>query len=157
MTSNRSRVERMKALPSATMSSARGSAKPGVVALANLDNLAVDLAQPSLADRVAQNFPQGAAVAAADDQDVERPPVERQGRVNQHLVVEEFIRVRRLDEAVQEQNPSEGLVADELDFLEGRAAPVERSLDFEKDAVPGGLVFAGFLHDDHLGLGTDYT
>jgi hypothetical protein len=128
-------------------------AQPGVEFFADVDDLSIDLAQHRLAHGVAQDLAQRAPVAAPDDKDVLGRGMKGQGGMDEHFVIEEFVLVRRLDEAVQQKDPAEGLVADKLDSLELRSAPVEGLVDREEDAVRRALVLAGFLHEVLLGDG----
>src|SRR5512141_1945519 len=92
--------------------------QPGEVFAAGLDDLAVDLDEPGRLDRVLEDLAKSPAVAAADDQDLGRPPVGSHGRVDQHLVVIELVALGRLDETVDEENAAVVLVTDDLDPLE---------------------------------------
>ena len=94
-------------------------------------------------DRVLEDLAQGPAVAAADDQDVLRTRVGRQGRMDEHLVIVELVPLGRLDEAVEKKDAPVVLIADDLDPLELRPPLVEDLLHGKKNAGRRGLIFAG--------------
>jgi hypothetical protein len=64
--------------------------------------------------------------------------------MGKHLMVEKFVAVRRLNQPVQEENPAESPVFDDLDSLIGGASGVENPVRFKKNAAGGSLIFPEF-------------
>ena len=74
---------------------------------AQVDDAAIDLAQRDLFElRVLERLAQDAAVAAAHDQRPLCPPVGEQRHVRHHLVIDELVLGRDLDDAVEHHHPA---------------------------------------------------
>jgi hypothetical protein len=104
-------------------SSSRGSAglaaERAQLCLRNLDHLLVDLEQGHGLDcQVLQDFLQGAAVTAADNQDLLDLAVREDRQVDGHLVIEARVPFCRLNHAVEGQWPAEHTVLEHLYALE---------------------------------------
>ena len=123
-------------------SSARGSSKApsdsaGRWVFASSHDARIDLDLHYADLGVAQHLAQAAAVAAADDQDVEAvlrtaaqggfPRQDR--RMGEHLVVDIFIRLGGLDRAVQGEHPAEQPVLENREFLAPGMLPVQEPVD----------------------------
>ena len=136
MTSKRSSVVATNFVPSQMISSVRGSSKApaeidGRYFFESSTTAGVDLDDRRLLDRVLQRFFERAAVAAADDEDALRLAMGQDGGMGQHLVVEELVGLRRLDDAVQHQHPAECGVLEDEEVLVIRLFVVENVGDLQ--------------------------
>ena len=66
---------------------------------------------------MAQDLAQHAAVAAADDQDLLGLAVREQRHMGHHLVIDELVTGRELDDAVQHHHPTEILILEDDQLL----------------------------------------
>jgi hypothetical protein len=105
------------------------------VLLGEFHHAGVDLDHGDLLDRgVLQHLLQHAAVAAADDQHLANRAMGQDGKVGEHLVVDELVLFRGLQDIVQGENPAKGLVLEQHQALVIGLAVVDHLVDPEPDA-----------------------
>ena len=98
---------------------------------AEIDDAAVDFDHGDAVNRVLENFLEGAAVAAADEQHPLRAAVRHEGNVGQHFVVEKFVGLGRLNDSVQRQHPAQHPVLEDQDRLESGLSLVQDAVDLD--------------------------
>ena len=97
-----------------------------------LDHAGIELDHGGAGDAsVLQHLFQGAAVAAADDQDIARRAVGHERDVRDHLVIDELVALGGLDEAVEHEHASDLRRLEDDRFLECGAPPMDVALDQE--------------------------
>jgi len=76
---------------------------------------------------MAQNLFQGSTVPTPNDEDARERGMGQTRRMDEHLVVEKLILFSCLDQAIQQEDFSKGVVFKNLNFLEIRALAVQEN------------------------------
>lgn len=109
---------------------------------ADFDDEFVDFDEVDVFDgRVAQKFADGAAVAAADDEDAPGVGIDAHGDVRDHFVVDEFVFFGEHHVAVKGQEAAEFARVEDVDALEFAFAGVELAIYFDGEFDVFGVVF----------------